>query len=118
VSLFFRFRVKRAAKRYAKKLGGRLRYDFGASEFYSPQQIASTAAKLGLPPKYVVLGYAAFLSEAAFDKLAGTLPVSLPYHEARALCDRFVPSEPTSAGANPEMNVYVQTGVRDGHLPH
>jgi len=109
MGLFSRFWVKRAAKRYARELGPCLRHDFGASEFYSSPQIQAAVTKLRLDRKYIALAYAPFLSEQAFAELANSMPVAVPYDDAKALFELFAPSMPTSASANPETNIYMLT---------
>ena len=64
------FQMRSAAKRYARSLGPALRWDYGASEFYNPQQIRATVRRLGLPEAFIDFGYAAFLPEATFDEVA------------------------------------------------
>jgi hypothetical protein len=63
-------RQRSAVKRYARWLGPALRRDYGASEFYNPDQIRATVRRLGLPAEFLDLGYAVFLPEAAFDEVA------------------------------------------------
>ncbi|HWG80104.1 MAG TPA: DUF6559 family protein [Stellaceae bacterium] len=99
--------LKRSAKRYARELGPRLRQDYGASASYEPRQIEAAAAKLGLPRKYIVFGYAAFLSEATFLIHAAAMPVAMPYDEARSLYESFIPQALASASANPETDVTI-----------
>src|SRR5438552_3650777 len=111
---FRQFRVHRAAKQYARKLGPQLARAYGPSEFYSPGQIRTAIAKLGLNPKYIALGYASFLPEDACAALAADMPLRITYREARALFDRFRPPSLFSASANPETSInLVQAGVSD-----
>ena|SRR5215471_5610653 len=99
----------RAAKRYGLRLGAHLQRAYGAAEHYSPPQIRAGVAKLGLNPSYIVLGYAAFLPEEAFVSLAKSMPVYLPYQEARETFVRYRPTRLTSASANPETSINVTT---------
>jgi len=83
--------MRRAAKQYAHRLGSHLARAYGPSEFYSPGQIRAAVAKIGLNSKFLVLGYAAFLSEEAFGAAAGGVPLHMPYQEARDIVERFQP---------------------------
>ena len=84
-----RLRFRRAAKRYAQHLGPHLARAYGPSEFYSPGQIRAAVAKTGLNPKFIVLGYAAFLPDNEFGANASAVPVSMTYQDARDLVRRF-----------------------------
>jgi len=80
-----------AVKSYAGKLRPRLEHDYGRSETYSDRQIRHAVAVTKLNPKFIVLGYGAFLPKARFDELKPTMPIKLEYEEARIL---FLDSEP------------------------
>src|SRR5690349_4656132 len=110
MGLFRRFALRRAAKRYARDLGACLVRDFGASEQYTPRQIAAAVRKLRLDGRYIALAYAPFLSQQSFDDLAAEMPVAVSYAEARALYDAFRPASLDSASANAETNIYIATG--------
>jgi hypothetical protein len=111
---FRRFWLHRAAKQYARKLGSQLARAYGPSEHYSAPQIRAAIGRLGLNPKYLALGYASFVREDVFAELAVDMPLQIPYREARALFDRFLPPALFSASANPEMSVKLsQAGVSD-----
>ena len=88
---FCGFRLRRAAKQYARRLGPHLARAYGPSEFYSPGQIRAAVAKTGLNPNFIFLGYAAFLPEHEFGTTASAVPVSTAYQEARELVQRFQP---------------------------
>src|SRR5947207_6163984 len=88
---FRRWQMRRAAKQYAGRLGSHLARAYGPSEFYSPGQIRTAVAKLGLNPKFIALGYAAFLPEEDFCAVADALPISISYQHARDLFERFRP---------------------------
>jgi hypothetical protein len=81
--------LRRAAKRYARRLGPYLRRAYGAAERYTPAQIRAAAAKLGLNFRYIALGYASFMSADDYDSAAKQTPISVPYDEARDLIARF-----------------------------
>jgi len=61
-----RMRLRSAARRYARRLGPRLRQDYGASERYTPGQIRTAAAKCKLPARFLCIGFAAFLPEEVY----------------------------------------------------
>jgi hypothetical protein len=65
MSLLFKLWKNRAAKRYARKLPRGLRKGWGKSRSYTPGQIQATVKALKLDPRFIVFGYAAFLSEEA-----------------------------------------------------
>jgi hypothetical protein len=95
----FRSAVSRsAARKYARRLGPRLRRDYGASEHYTTGQIKAAVMSCQLPPRYISFGYAAFMSEDAFRKLG----VEGDYHSLCLLFLRHVPSAaiPTSRFAS------------------
>jgi hypothetical protein len=87
----FRSRVERSTvRKYASLLGPRLRRDFGASEYFTPGQIKAAVTACQLPPQYVSVAYAAFLSEEAFRSLG----VYGDYQSLRLLFHHYVPSDP------------------------
>ena len=87
--MFNSWRKRRAAKRYAGKLGARLVRSFGASETYTPGQIDRGVRELKLDARYIAFGYAVFLDEETFNDLAPALPVTLRYEEARSIVRRY-----------------------------
>jgi hypothetical protein len=91
MGLLRRLQIRRAAKRYTRRLGPHLARAYGPSEFYSPGQIRAAVTKLGLSPKFIILGYAAFLPEDGFSAAAAAVPVYIPYQDARAVFERFRP---------------------------
>src|ERR1700743_639430 len=60
--------LRRAARRYAKRLPDVLHQGYGASEQYTPAQIAAAVRRADLPQQYIAIGYAAFLAEDAFRR--------------------------------------------------
>ena len=84
-----RLRLRRAAKRYARRLPPHLRRAYGAAEHYTAPQIRAATAKLGLDSRYIAFGYAAFMSEDEYASIAEHAPISVPYDEARVLIARF-----------------------------
>jgi hypothetical protein len=88
MTLLRRLRLRHAAKRYAR-LGPALSKAYGPSDTYTPGQIRAAISKLGLSPEYSALGYAAFLSVEDYAHIAGNMPFSIPYDEARQLVDRY-----------------------------
>ena len=96
MKLFEAFR--NPAKRYARELGPWLRKSFGSSQFYAPGQILRGVKELRLDARFIVFGYAAFLSKADFEETKENLPVQFSYDEARAKFERFItPRTPSSA---------------------
>lgn len=61
-----RMRLRSAARRYARRLGPRLRHDYGAGERYTPGQIRTAAARCKLPARFLCIGFAAFLPEEVY----------------------------------------------------
>jgi hypothetical protein len=59
--MFQKLRMRRAARKYARRLGTRLASSYGSSEFYTPQQIEHAAQRCHLPMKYLKIGQAACL---------------------------------------------------------
>jgi len=98
LGLLSRWQMRRAAKQYARRLGPHLRRAYGAAERYSAPQIGAGVAKLGLNPRYIVFGFAAFLPEDQYVSAALSAPIPLPYKHARELFERFQP--PRSFGAS------------------
>jgi len=87
-------RIRSEAKRYASRLGPSLQRNFGAGPAYTPRQIQRSISDCGLDPRYIVFGYAAFLTEIEFNAHRSDMPVALPYQEARSLYSRFVRTKP------------------------
>jgi hypothetical protein len=105
-------RLQKAARRYQERLGPQLRADYGRSEAYTPEQIAHSAQRAKLPLAYIALGYAGFMSEAAFASL---LPGSAAEYDAlRTRLARYARRNPTSAGFEPaDENSDAFVGSRD-----
>jgi hypothetical protein len=99
--------LRSAARKYARRLGPRLRRDYGASEHYTPGQIKAAITSCQLPPRYISFGYAAFMSEDAFQKLG----IEGDYHSLRLLFHKHVPPAaiPTSRFA-PESSFGADPG--------
>jgi hypothetical protein len=68
-------RLRSAARRYAREVWPRLQQDYGTSERYTADQIRAAARRVGLPDRYLPIGYAIFLPEEAFAALAGPDPI-------------------------------------------
>jgi hypothetical protein len=91
----------RAAKRYARELPMQLVRSYGGgSGHYTPAQIRKAVEKLRLDNRFIVFGYAAFLSEEAFGNIVVEMPVAIPYNDARALLARYKPSVPHSVSSS------------------
>lgn len=73
--VFHSARLRSAARRYAREVWPRLRRDFGAGESFTVEQIRSAARQLGLPDRYLPIGYAVFLPPDVFSELAGPDPI-------------------------------------------
>lgn len=99
MGLIQRWRVNRAAKRYATALGPALAANFGASEFYNIMQIKSAVTRLKLDADYLCLAYAAFLPEVQFTAEVANLPIKLAYDEARKIYKSYLPHGLSSASA-------------------
>jgi hypothetical protein len=101
--LWRRLRGEAAARRYARSLPARLQRDYGAGSAYTPAQIRSAAIRAGLPTDYLRFGYAAFLNEAAFLALDGTLSAA-DYHELRSTLRPFKAAPPPASGFRPSSD--------------
>jgi hypothetical protein len=89
--VFNGLRAKFAVKNYARKLPAQLARDYRKSETYGGGQIRRAVVAARLNPKFLVLGYAAFLPKALFDELRPSMPIKLEYEEARILFLDAVP---------------------------
>jgi uncharacterized protein DUF6559 len=98
--------IRLAAKRYATALGPQLLKGYGASEFYTPQQIRAAAYRSKLPSRYLKIGYAAFLR---LDEFLSTISGSSAsdYEALRALYRRYLPSGAPDSFAPAPLNAYV-----------
>ena len=111
-----RWLMQRAAKQYARRLGPHLTRAYGAAEHYTASQIRASVAKLGLNPKYITIGYAAYLPSDEYAA-AASAPVSIPYGEARRFFERFRPTALFSPSDNAGRSLsFIETGYsgRDG----
>ena len=98
--LFAPLRRRRAARLCAQRLPLLLLLllnSYGASEFYTPAQIRTAAAKSGLLPQYLQLAYAAFLPEPMFLSVAAG-----DWQELRNLVARYRPARP-AYGVEPAL---------------
>jgi len=100
-----RWQMRRAAKRYARKLGPHLLKAYGAAEYYTLAQIGTAIVKLGLDTEFIVLGCAAHLSKEVFLSIAGQFPIYIPYEDAREIVADYGPHGLTSASGNPEVSL-------------
>jgi hypothetical protein len=106
--------IRRAAKQYARRLPPQLARAYGSSESYSRAQVQAASAKLGLNPKYIALGYAAFLPEETFSALTADMAIYISYREAREVFHRFRPRALFSVSGNPETSINItQAGISD-----
>lgn len=105
MSFLQRFRLRRAAKAYALRLPETLRKGYGGKKHYTPAQIRSAVTKARLDPRFIALGYAAFMTEEAFNAAAGEMPVRMSYAEARAILRRYAPSMPSGGWNTPESGL-------------
>ena len=110
VSAFARWRLAAAARSYAGKLGPQLTKDYGTSETYTAAQISASVVRAGLPSTYLVVCYAAFMSQDDFLALH-TSSTQAVYAEYRALYQRFVPSVSYEDFEPADENAYAQSGA-------
>ena len=89
---FHRWQMRRAAKRYADRLGPHLRRAYGPAEHYDAGQVRESVAVLRLSYTYIALGYAAFLSEDRYAAVMADAPMAIGYEDARGLVDSCGPS--------------------------
>jgi hypothetical protein len=76
------------APKFAERLRPRLLRDYGASKFYTSDQIRIACAKCRLPRGQLALAYAAFLPRESFEKVADE-DVRGDYEALRELFFRF-----------------------------
>jgi hypothetical protein len=109
-------RRRRAARRYARLLGPRLRKDYGGGEHYTIGQIRTAARKLNLPERYLNIGYAAFMSEQSFRD-AATEDARCDHAALRTLFWRHLPARWASHATHAPANLYVEEALRhvQGH---
>jgi hypothetical protein len=91
MGLLHHLTLRRAAKRYARELPGRLLQAYGATTRFDPAQIRAAASSLSLDSRFIAFGYAAVLSEEEFIALQGEMPIPMAYHDARSQLARFAP---------------------------
>jgi hypothetical protein len=89
MNLLFAIQKNRAAKRYARRLPGALRKGWGRSASYTPGQVQAAVKILRLDPRFIVFGYAAFLSEEAFAEIYANGPPLVSRESARETFHRF-----------------------------
>jgi hypothetical protein len=82
---------RRAAKAYARRLGGRLAGDYGGELPYTPEQVVAAVSRLGLNPRYIAIGYAVFVDPAKAPGLMRIAPKTIDLIIARELFDRYKP---------------------------
>ena len=83
-----RWMMRRAAKKYARRLPAELRAGWGAAQFYTPDQVAAVIKRLRLEGPHEALAYATFTTEADFAGLGQT---KIGYDEARSVMARAAP---------------------------
>jgi hypothetical protein len=91
MSLLFNIRKNGAAKRYARQLPAALRKGWGRLASYTPGQIQAAVKTLRLDPRFIIFGYAAFLSEETFAEVYANTPPPLSRESARHTLHRFIP---------------------------
>jgi hypothetical protein len=89
--------MRRAAKRYAKRLPAEMAAGWGASEFYAPGQVKTALGHLGLHGRYEAIAYAAFLTEEDFSAWASHNSAPTTFEEARTLFERYCPRSQSGA---------------------
>jgi hypothetical protein len=97
---FYAFRLRSAAKRYARCLRPRLIKDYGNSEFYNADQIRAAVRALGLSENFLCLAYAAFTPESAYERSDSFSPYET-YSSLRSLFSRYEPLRWASAVHEP-----------------
>ena len=109
-ALIRRLRSSAAARGYARRLGPRLRADYGARATYTQQQIEASARRAKLPAGHIRLGYAGFMSDSAFAALH---PAGSPdeYHRLRAMLREHAPARSVSAGTEPAPETWGASSV-------
>jgi hypothetical protein len=97
--------IRLAARRYAARLGPQLAKGWGASEFYTPQQIRAAAQRAKLPVRYLMIGYATFLRRDEFASVVDGASAH-DYEGLRALYRRYRPSDASDAFSPAPENAY------------
>jgi hypothetical protein len=90
LSVFARWRLKSAARRYAGRLGGQLARDYGAGETYTAAQINASVLRAGLSTSHLIVCHAAFMTQ---DEFLAIYPftTAFVFSDYRALYRSFVP---------------------------
>ena|SRR5712691_5846127 len=103
-NLITKIRLNLAARRYARRLGPQLRRDYGGGADYTVGQIRAAVKKCHLPVRHIKLGFAAFMDEATFRRVADKR--DWPAYEAlRSLYFEWLPGRSYAEVSSPPENV-------------
>src|SRR5215472_17570538 len=86
-----RWRMRRAARRYARRLPGYMVRNWGGADAYTEAQVAKALQHFRLGGPFVALAYAALLSKDDYIGMAARLPRVLPLDLAREAFERARP---------------------------
>ena len=105
-----RTRLNLAARRYARRLGPRLRRDYGGGGEYTAGQIRTARQKCRLPLRYINLGYAAFMDEETFRSVADKEDWP-SYESLRSLYFEWMPSKSYAPTSSPPEDANIGAGM-------
>jgi hypothetical protein len=115
MGFFAAWRLKRAARRYARVLPGLLARSYGAGERYPVRQIEAALTLLKLPRDFAALAYAAFLAEEDYEANRAKYPRYMPYNDAREALLAAIPSRVGAPwGGAPDSIGSTDVGGADG----
>jgi len=92
-----RWRWHHAGRLYGERLGPYLAASYGGEPPYTVEQVNIAIAKLGLNPRHAALGYAAFISDAAYAGLKKVQPGLLDRQVAQVIYERYRPWSPAAS---------------------
>jgi len=102
--------LRRAAKRYAGRLPAALVRSWGRADFYTFGQVRTALTGLRLECRYDAVAYAGCVTEATYLANAASLPLVLPYDQARAMLMRYLSkSGPATYAFEPMSNEQAAT---------
>jgi hypothetical protein len=107
------WRLGRAARDFTRLLGPQLARDYGAGSTYAAPQIKAPCVRAGLDGRYLFLGDALFMTEAAFAA-AWDGKITQSYVELRTLRQRYKPAHAASSASAALENSYAASGADGG----
>jgi hypothetical protein len=118
-----RWRMRRAARRFAKRLPGYMRRNWGGADDYTEAQVAKALQHFRLGGPFTAIAYAGLVSEPHYIAMAARLPRVLPYDLAREAFERARPWpahdwDPQEGVSLPGLADVADVGGGVGHSGH